>query len=1009
VDVRALGPLEVVDGAGVDVTPGGAKPRALLARLAIETGRVIPTERLIEDLWGDAPPRSAANSLQGLVVKLRRSLGADTIATTAVGYRLALPADAVDIRRFDAAVAAARDDVAADRRADALAKLDGALALWRGAPLVDFAYEDWATAEIARLDELHVAALEARFSVLLDLGRHAEAVTELEVATARHPLREGLRSQLMLALYRCGRQADALRAFQDLRRVLGEELGLEPGVEVRGLEAAILAHDPSLAAPATVTTSGAAASGSTPAADGARAVDARTRTKTNLRAPLTALVGRTAELNEIDELLREHRLLTISGPGGAGKTRLAVEVARAALSRVTDGVWLVELAPLTDGADVPLAVASALGLADPSVEPRARLTEFLATRDVLLVLDNCEHVVGDVAALVEELLTAGPDVRLLCTSRENLAIGGEVVWVAPPLDDADAVVLFRERARAVQPGFDVDDANRDSIVGICRRLDGMPLAIELAAARTRAFSLTQLSDRLGDRFRLLTSGARTALPRQQTLRAVVEWSHQMLFDDERLLFERLSVFAGRCNLAAVEAVCSDERLPAEGIAETMARLVDKSVVQVGRDDGGSYFVVLQTLAQFGREQLDEDEIEQLRERHCLHFAAFASHGRHAYRGDRQEEWLEELRLHLDDVRAALAWAVDRRHPAALLMIAGLGWWWWVAAGVDEGWRWASAVFERYPLDETGPDELEDRAVAMTWGAFLGLARGRDDPVGPLLDEAEELTRSSTDHENAPYRILVLARVAAGLGQFDRAARMLDDADAHADRLADGSLPRAIRLYVEGQRALLSGRPDDGLESLRRAAALFIDVHDRFSAVICMTEMSFAAESAGRYPAMADALRQALTLIEPLRLTSFELVVRARLGAAEVELGNHDDADTLLTESVRVARDVAYRPALAFALNGLARLRHLQDRMDEAESAALQSVEYRLPDQPTVRASSLLVLGHAAAARGDDSAAAEHYAASLAEARRANNAAVIAAAGEGLARVGAATASAAGGT
>jgi predicted ATPase/DNA-binding SARP family transcriptional activator len=996
-----LGPLEVVDGAGADVTPGGAKPRALLARLAIESGRVVPTERLIEDLWGESPPRSAGNSLQGLVVKLRRSLGAESIVTTAIGYRLALPPDSLDIRRFESAVAAARDEAAANRPTAALALLDAALALWRGAPLADFAYEDWATAEIARLDELHVAALEARFAVLLDLGRHAEAAAELEVVTARHPLREGLRGQFMLALYRCGRQADALRAYQDLRRVLGEELGLEPGVEVRRLESAILAQDPSLAPPApggAARPAGGDGSAGGAGQPSAAPPQSATRARTNLRPPLTALVGRTGELREIDALLGDHRLVTISGPGGAGKTRLATEAARAVVSRYPDGVWMVELAPLTDGADVPLAVASALGLADPTVEPRARLADFLATRDTLVVLDNCEHVVGDVAALVEELLTAGPDVRLLCTSRETLAVAGEVVWVAPPLADDDAVTLFRERARAVQPGFDVDDETRESVVGICRRLDGMPLAIELAAARTRAFSLTQLSDRLGDRFRLLTSGSRTALPRQQTLRAVVEWSHQMLFEDERVLFERLSVFAGRCNLAAIEAVCSDERLPADGIAETMARLVDKSVVQVSRDDGGSYFVVLQTLAQFGREQLDDDEVERLRERHCLHFAAFAARGKQAYRGEQQEEWLDELRLQIDDVRAAIAWSVDRRHPAALGTIAGLGWWWWVAAGVDEGWRWAREIRERFPLDDTHPADRDDRAATMTWGAFLGLARGRNDPVTPFVDEAEHLMRGSTDHENVAYRLLVLSRVAAGLGDFDRSWRFLDDSLAHADQMPEGPLPRAIRHYVEGQRALYAGRPEDALASLRTAAPLFREIGDRFSAVICMTEMSFAAESAGLYSVMADALREALDFVSPLGLTSFELVVRSRLGAAEVELGNHDDADELLTEIVRVAQDVAYRPAVSFALNGLARLRHRQGRIDEAETAALQSIEHPLPDQPTVRASSLLVLAHAALARGDVESAAEHYAESLAEARRANNANAIAAATEGLQHV-----------
>ncbi|HEY1281575.1 MAG TPA: BTAD domain-containing putative transcriptional regulator, partial [Acidimicrobiales bacterium] len=592
-EVRLLGPLEVVGAAGTTLAVPGARQRTLLALLALQPGHAVSASRLVDDLWGDRPPQEPANALQVVVAKLRRALGSDAVATTPPGYALAVASDAVDAQRFEALVRVGRVALDDGSPVDADQALAAALALWRGPALVEFGDVAVLQAAASRWEEQRAATVEDWFGARLALGRHAELVAELEAAVADAPFRERLRGQLMTALYRSGRQAEALAAFQDARRVLGEELGLEPGAELRRLEAAILAQDPDLdlAAPPPEPRPAPAPRAS------------------NIRAPLTSFIGREVDLVGVGALLEAHRLVSIVGAGGAGKTRLAVELARRHDDRFPDGVWLAPLDAIASGDQVAGAVAAALGLstADTAVEPALargdgieRVQLFLADRVALVVLDNCEHVIDAAAGLAEELLGSAPHVRILATSREALRVPGEVVWPVPPLAPADAVTLFAERARAAATDFALDDANRELVAELCERLDGMPLAIELAAARSRAFTVNQLSERLDDRFRLLTGGARTALPRQQTLRAVADWSYDLLFADERKVFERLSVFTNGCTLEGAEAVCADDELPADAGADIVGRLADKSLVIA---DGSGRYRLLQTLAHYGRERL----------------------------------------------------------------------------------------------------------------------------------------------------------------------------------------------------------------------------------------------------------------------------------------------------------------------------------------------------------------------------------------------------------------------
>ena len=453
-----------------------------------------------------------------------------------------------------------------------------------GSHHLKFSYEEFASIAITRLSELRIAAVEERLDMELQLGRHQGVIGELEVLVIAHPLRERPRGLLMIALYRNGRQADALRIYQEGRRVLGEELGLEPGPELRQLEAAILAQDPSLDAPAVARPGPAT----------------WTQNHSTIPESLTPLVGRDEELRDLARLFDDRRFITLVGPGGVGKTRLALEVARAKSGALTYGGCLVELAPVGDPAGVRAVIAFALDVADPS-----RLAELIGERDLMIVLDNCEHVIATAAEVAEDLLRRCPGLRLLATSREGLRVGGETIWPVGPLAGDDAVQLFVERAQAAGARLELSDDLLLTISEICARLDGLPLAIELAAARTRAFPIQQILSRLNDRFRMLTGGSRTALPRHQTLRAVVDWSYELLFDDEQRVFERLSVFPGGCDLATAQAVCADEGLSGPGLEDVIHALVDKSLVIAVPKAKELRVMQLQTLAQYGRDKLVE--------------------------------------------------------------------------------------------------------------------------------------------------------------------------------------------------------------------------------------------------------------------------------------------------------------------------------------------------------------------------------------------------------------------
>ena len=679
-EFRVLGTVGIADGDQM-LPVGGAQPRRLLAMLLAHRNAVVGVDRLIDALW-EEPADSAQATLQSYVSKLRRFVELTgegvQLVSRAPGYVLELPDAFVDAGRFERGLADGRSLLLLDAER-ALGCLEAALGEWRGEAFAEFADADWIRPEAIRLDELRVTAEEARADAELRLGRHDVVIGRLEALVDVHPLRERLWSQLMLALYRSGRQPEALRRSQDFRSGMRDELGLEPSAAMRDLETAILEERADLAwvPPAVV-----------PRADDTRARRGPART---VPEPPTPLIGREDDLELAARLFESGRLLTLFGPGGVGKTRLAYRLAGDLGDRFADGVRLIELAPLRDPVAVTAAFADALDVQQrPQRSLEDSIVELLAHQHALLVVDNCEHVLDDVSEIVARLLAWCPDLHVLATSREPLGIPAEVVWSVPPLrlpaDDRDrdgpgesaAVQLFVARAAAASPDFVLDDGTVTSVVEICRRLDGLPLALELAAARMRSMSASELAERLPDRFRVLAGARRATDPRHRTLRDLVQWSYDLLGSDEQLLFERLSLFAGWFDLDRAERICGDHGIERHDVAALLATLVDKSMVTVQNLGGAARYRLLETLRDFGRELLDtRPEAELVRSEHvAVHVALTETAGAGLFGPDEShharalDDAFDDLRdahasaLRAGDVDSALRLVVALREYAA---------------------------------------------------------------------------------------------------------------------------------------------------------------------------------------------------------------------------------------------------------------------------------------------------------------------------------------------------------
>ena len=807
-----LGPLAVTTDAGRPVAVPGAKGRALLADLLTHRGHVVSADRLIDDLWGDDPPANATGALQVRISQLRKALddaepGArDLIGSRPPGY--VLRGGDVDADRF-AELAAATD----------AETLGAALKLWRGEPYADVADAEFVRAEATRLAEQRLAVHERLAGARLERGEHDLVAADLAELVARHPLREGLRALHLRALYAAGRQSEALASYADLRTRLADELGLDPGPELVALHRRILAQDAALHPP--------------PAA--------RPRPRTGLPARLDELVGRDDALAELHDLLDSHRLVTLVGPGGVGKTRLATEAARVRAA-LPDGVHLVELAALRPGETAvaelvltALDVHETAGAGSPATD---RLCAAVRHRRMLLLLDNCEHVIEPVAALAGRLLHAAPGVGVLATSREPLGLGGEVLWEVPPLglpaggDDLDTVGrspaarLFAARAAAQHRGFRLDHRTAPAVARLCRRLDGLPLALELAATRVRTLGLAGVVDRLDDRFRLLTTQQRDMPPRQRTLTAVIGWSWDLLTGPERDVLARLAVFGEGCTADAAEAVCDAD-------PDLLGRLVDRSLVVLDDTADPPRYRLLESVAAFCLDRLDD--APAVRARHAAYYTAFAEAAAGQLRGPGQQEWLARLDTESANLRAALA------HGGGLRLATALAWYWFLRGRLTEARR-------ALALDGDGADGR--RAAA--WRVGLAVRQGE------AVEEAE-IRAALAGAADGRLRWFVASAVLER-SDLALAAELLAAARDGADPWTEAAVlsSRAMLAHAAGDVAALEA-------DSTRSAELFAELGDRWGRLQAGAWIAAAAELRGDHDRAAALHRECLRWAEDLAL------------------------------------------------------------------------------------------------------------------------------------------------
>ena len=860
IEVQLLGPVELHRG-GSEVTVGGPRQRALLALLALRPGQVLPADELVEELWVGEPPDGADTTLRSYISRLRHSLGdGATIERTDRGYALALPGgnDSVDVGRFERHIregGEALDRGAARAARDRFAE---ALALWRGRPFGDVGGEGSLLAAGERLLELRLHAIEQRIAAALALGGSAELVDELEGLVREHPYRERLWHHLMLALYRAGRQADALAAYHRARGRLDTDLGIEPGEDLRALETAILQQ--------TVPPAGAADE------------------PPSLPAPVSTFVGRETELAELERRIESERLLTLTGIGGVGKTRLALELARRIGGGFPDGAVFVDLSPLPDPALVADQVAVALGVRE---QADADLVGLIAAHvrklELLIVIDNCEHVREAAATVVERLLLAGRGVRIVATSRAPLGVPGEADAPVAPLTlatdtsedraSSDAVALFLERARAARPSIGDDPATLATAARICADLEGLPLAIELAAARARSLSLDEIAARLDDRFRFLVSWRRLTTARHRTLREAMDWSHELLAPDEQALLAGLSTFVGGFDLQAVAAVCLEG--DDDAALRLVEALVDASLVIAEDGPAGTRYRLLETVREYAAQRLaDSGPADAIRERHGAWALELVEAAAPELSGERQGWWFARLEAEHNNLRAALAFlaAAGRSHEHLRLAIA-LTRFWYVRGYLGEG----RAALEQGLAADVARDPILRRR-ALTAAASLALLQGEHAVATTFAEEGLAAARQTGEQRFVANALSNLGAIVLAAGDVERAGPLLEDAVTEGRAAGD---ERILALAVNnlGDYSLTRGDHD-------RARPLF-------------------EESLALLRARGDTANVARALFN--------------LGASELELGRHEVAGGHFREGLGLARDAGDREDQAWLLEGLAAL------------------------------------------------------------------------------------------
>jgi predicted ATPase/DNA-binding SARP family transcriptional activator len=975
------------------------KVRALLADLLVHHKRLVPADRLIDDLWGDELPANPTSALQLKVSRLRHALeqaeagAGKLVVSQRPGYLLQGVSDADMFAELTSQALKLEDP-----RARAAA-LDEALGLWRGPAFADFAEEDFARQAAQRLEEQRLGALEAQAEARLELGEHTLLIAELSELVERHPLRERLRALQMRALYRAGRQGEALAGFLALRERLAEDLGVDPSPELIALHQSILEQDPALSPPPAQVT---------PAPP-----------RTNLPSPLTGLIGRRQAMNSVRELLREGRLITLTGVGGVGKTRLALEVAHQAIGYHPDGVWLIELAGhfqdrgLPDVNLVAQRIAAVLGVRDDRMAGAAAtssadvLADALRAKRLLLVLDNCEHIVDPVAKLVEQLLRAAPDLRILATSREPLAVPGEAVWPVAPLappdppmgpDPAlmahnDAVRLFVERVGAVLPGFALDGLNASHVAELCRRLDGLPLALELAATRVPALGIRELVNRLDDRFRILAAGRRNAPQRQRTLQAVLDWSWDLLTELDRTVLRRLAVHAGGCDITAAEVVCGGTDIGPENVLDVLGRLVDRSLVRMEETAQGPRYSLLETVAHYCRMRLRESgELDEVSRRFQDHYLSLARTAATRLRTAEQRAWLDRLDRENANLWSALDGLVRQGDAAGSLeLINALLWYWFLRGRLHHARDW----LDRAPADsgETQPDL---RAAAVVWRTCLGLLVERSrDPV--RLRQAEQALHDMEDpRERARAQWILGHALHTGIEDLSAGETHVSRALAAFGEV-DDPWGRAAALSTASRQAMVRGDLRAIEEYGEHARRLFGELGDDWGRLQTMRPLAHRAEALGDHERAVRLHREGLQTAETLRLWSDVVEHTLALGRLTMLAGDFSNARGLYERGRRLAVEQRDDLGLCHYELEMALLERREGRSDLAEERLRELLQGRrtLVDIRD-RALILREFGLAAEQRGDGEAALARHREGLLAARVTGDPLAMALSLEGLA-------------
>lgn len=923
--VRLLGQFDVRrDGAPVAVPARAAQ--SLLAYLLLTAGTMHRREKLAGLLWADTTEENARKNLRHELWRLRQALETKTPRKNVVSYLLV---DEIAIG-FNAAsdywldVAAMQKALAKSVTADELIET---VSLYQGELLPGF-YDDWVVLERERVRGVYEQKMARLLDLLVEAKRWEEVLEwgERWIALGQTP--EPAYRALMLTYSAKGDRAKVALTFQRCVTALRDDLGVEPSPATQALFEQLSSGErpvspPQQSVPATQPQS-----------------TASPERTTNLPVPLTSFIGREKELKEIAKLLSAWRLLTLTGPGGVGKTRTAIQTANDSIDQFRNGVWWVDLAPLRDEARVPQTVAEVLGVPELAGQPLIEtLKIFLRDKRCLLVLDNCEHLITACAQLADDLLSHCANLRILATSREALGIAGERVYQMPTLSlpesrhptfadlliEYESIRLFVERASAVKSDFTLNERNAAAVLAICRRLDGIPLALELAAARVKLLTVEHIAERLNDRFNLLTQGSRTALPRQQTLRAAIDWSYDQLLEEARVLFQRLSVFAGGFTLEAAEGICSEAPLTPPTLLDVLTRLVDRSLVNVERQGDDTRFRMLETIREYACEKLDAaGETARLSQRHRDFFIAFAEQAEPQLKGAAQFEWLDRLEVEHDNWRAAWDCAIESDAELALRLASALLDFWWMRGNPGEGREWLAKLLPR--TESWG--QMARRARALSIAGQLAYLQRDFASARALLVQSLAMARTAGDEKEMAIALLWLARTAARQRDDPAAQAYSQECLAIYERLQDG-WGMAMAISQSATMAVAQGQYAVAEERYLQSVAKFQALGDRFRMGFPLNGLGELARLLGDYERAGKFYQQHIELLRAQGSRGALLIPSVNMAWVSLHQGEYRQAQTLFEEGVKLSKEFGNQTTILSCLAGFASIRAMTGKTAQA--------------------------------------------------------------------------------